>query len=42
MEHQLMDDDFADSGGDAAAGGLMRTSVSRRKLRMVIDPEDDD
>ncbi|KAH9677418.1 Timeless family protein [Citrus sinensis] len=42
MEHQLMDDDFADSGGDAAAGGLMRSSVSRRKLRMVIDPEDDD
>lgn len=38
MEHQLMDDDFADSGGDA----LMRSSVSRRKLRMVIDPEDDD
>ncbi|KAH9646679.1 Timeless family protein [Citrus sinensis] len=42
MEHQLMDDDFADSGGDATAGGLMRSSVSRRKLRMVIDPEDDD
>ncbi|KAJ0042369.1 hypothetical protein Pint_17596 [Pistacia integerrima] len=42
LPHLLMDDELADSGYDVAAGEILSSAVSRRKLRMVIDPEDED
>lgn len=36
------DDELADSGDDVAASEMQSNAVSRRKLRMVIDLEDDD
>ncbi|KAJ0098814.1 hypothetical protein Patl1_20274 [Pistacia atlantica] len=42
LPHQLMDDELADSGYDVAAGEILSSAVSRRKLRMIMDPEDED
>ncbi|XP_031248622.1 uncharacterized protein LOC116106392 isoform X2 [Pistacia vera] len=42
LPHQLMDDELADSAYDVAAGEILSSAVSRRKLRMVMDPEDED
>ncbi|KAJ0041935.1 hypothetical protein Pint_17608 [Pistacia integerrima] len=42
LPHQIMDDELADSGDDVGAVEILNSAVSRRKLRMVIDPEDED
>lgn len=42
LPQELLDDDLADSGDDVTTDELLRSSVNRRKLRMVIDPEDGD
>ncbi|KAL2995430.1 hypothetical protein AAZX31_10G215800 [Glycine max] len=41
IEHQQMDD-LADSEDEVAVSGFPDNARSRRQLRMVIDPEDDD
>ncbi|XP_027367392.1 protein timeless homolog [Abrus precatorius] len=41
IEHQQVDD-LADSEDEVAVSAFPDRAVSRRKLRMVIDPEDDD
>ena len=40
--HQQVADELADSGDDIASSALPINSTSRRKLRMVIDFEDDE
>lgn len=44
-DHELEDDDeLADSGDDSEAGGasLTQSPLSRRKLKMVLDVDDED
>ncbi|KAK4258425.1 hypothetical protein QN277_007878 [Acacia crassicarpa] len=41
VEYQQVVDELMDSE-DEAAGALPNNAISRRKLRMIIDPEDDD
>ncbi|KAI9094799.1 hypothetical protein K1719_026605 [Acacia pycnantha] len=42
VEYQQVVDELMDSEDDEAAGALPNNAISRRKLRMIIDPEDDD
>lgn len=42
VEYQQVDDELVDSEDDVATNAFVDNAVSRRKLRMVIDPEDDD
>lgn len=42
VEYQQVDDDLIDSEQEVAVSTFPDNAVSRRKLRMVIDPEDDD
>ena len=43
VEYQQVDPDLVESEeDDVAVSALADNTVSRRKLRMVIDPEDDD
>ncbi|KAI5347141.1 hypothetical protein L3X38_015020 [Prunus dulcis] len=42
LQHEQMDNDLADSGDEMAYGAFPESSVSRRKLRMVLEDEDDD
>ncbi|XP_017972873.1 PREDICTED: protein timeless homolog isoform X1 [Theobroma cacao] len=42
LAHQQAEDELADSGDDVASGSFVESTINRRKLRMVIDPEDDD
>ncbi|KAF7821199.1 protein timeless-like protein isoform X1 [Senna tora] len=43
VEHQEVDDELVDSEDDVVTTGFFPdNAVSRRKLRMVIDPEEDD
>ncbi|XP_010445395.1 PREDICTED: protein timeless homolog [Camelina sativa] len=41
-DHELEDDELADSGDDSAAGGatLTQSPLSRRKMKMVLDEDD--
>ncbi|XP_013606333.1 PREDICTED: protein timeless homolog isoform X1 [Brassica oleracea var. oleracea] len=43
-DHELEDDELADSGDDSEAGGasLTQSPLSRRKLKMVLDLDDED
>ncbi|KAF8114815.1 hypothetical protein N665_0033s0007 [Sinapis alba] len=43
-DHELEDDELADSGDDIEAGGasLTQSPLSRRKLKMVLDVDEDD
>lgn len=42
VEHKQVDPDLEDSEDEVAINVLPENAVSRRKLRMVIDLEDDD
>ncbi|CAL0316025.1 unnamed protein product [Lupinus luteus] len=42
VEHEQVDDDLIDSEDEVTVTAFSNNKVSRRKLRMVIDPEDDD
>ncbi|BFG23444.1 hypothetical protein CerSpe_097180 [Prunus speciosa] len=42
LQHEQMDNDLADSGDEMAHGAFPESGVSRRKLRMVLEDEDDD
>ncbi|CAB4301968.1 unnamed protein product [Prunus armeniaca] len=42
LQHEQMDNDLADSGDEMAQGAFPESGVSRRKLRMVLEDEDDD
>ncbi|XP_054820740.1 uncharacterized protein LOC129319668 isoform X2 [Prosopis cineraria] len=42
VEYQPVDDELMDSEDDVTTMALPDNAVSRRKLRMIIDPEDDD
>ncbi|XP_021295364.1 protein timeless homolog isoform X3 [Herrania umbratica] len=42
LAHQQAEDELADSGDDVVSGSFVESTINRRKLRMVIDPEDDD
>ncbi|KAE9611334.1 putative timeless protein [Lupinus albus] len=42
VEHEQVDDDLIDSEDEVTVSSFSNNRVSRRKLRMVIDPEDDD
>ncbi|XP_061342048.1 uncharacterized protein LOC133288335 [Gastrolobium bilobum] len=42
VEYQQVDNDLVDSEDEVAVSAFPDNAVSRRKLRMVIDPEDDD
>ncbi|XP_008234806.1 PREDICTED: uncharacterized protein LOC103333691 [Prunus mume] len=42
LQHEQMDNDLVDSGDEMIHGALPESGVSRRKLRMVLEDEDDD
>ncbi|XVF12596.1 hypothetical protein REPUB_Repub08aG0132500 [Reevesia pubescens] len=42
LADQQAEDELADSGDDVASVSFVESTINRRKLRMVIDPEDDD
>lgn len=42
VEYQPVDRDLEDSEDEMDVSAFRDNAVSRRKLRMVIDPEDDD
>lgn len=42
VEYQQVDPELVDSDDEVAVNAFPHNAVSRRKLRMVIDPEDDD
>ncbi|GLT35849.1 hypothetical protein SLA2020_102660 [Shorea laevis] len=42
LAHQQAEDELADSGDDRETDALLKSSINRRKLRMVIDLEEDD
>lgn len=43
-DHELEDDELADSGDDTAtiSASLTQSPLSRRKLKMVLDEDDED
>ncbi|KAJ7974108.1 Timeless protein [Quillaja saponaria] len=41
-EYKNLDDELQDSGDEVAPSAFSESLASRRKLRMIIDPEDDD
>lgn len=42
LAHQQAEDELADSGDDRETDASLKSSINRRKLRMVIDLEEDD